>query len=229
MTAEEMQYNFELKMNTVYSITKPWQSYDIDQFLNRSQDDVVEDRYSPADGDMRNYFESNEKIRTELAELIMNISITSFNSSDSARHQNGVFADVPDDYLFALQEECSVIYIDCNATAAYDYSRVKPITHDEYMMNKNNAYKSPYRELVWRMDYNSPTGDMKRHELITDGTYTISDYRLRYLRRPARINIVNGVDCELNSSLHEEIVDRAARFAASLLPQPENVEQKSET
>jgi len=77
------------------------------------------------------------------------------------------------------------------------------------------------------MDYNSPTGDMKRHELITDGTYILQSYKLRYLRRPVRINILDGTDCELNSNLHEEIVDRAVRFAGSTLPQPENVEQKS--
>jgi len=229
MTAEEMQYNFELKLHTISSMDKPFESYDINQFLNKAQDDLVEERYSARDGDRREAFEKDEKVRAELAELIQNTAISSFDSLDSALHTNGAFVDIPNDFLYSLKEECRVYYNNCNNETAYNDTRVKPVAHDEYNMNINNAYKAPYNELVWRLDYNSTTGDMKRHELITDGTYTITSYKLRYLRRPTRINILDGSDCELNSSLHEEIIDRAIQFAGSTLPQPENVQQKTES
>jgi hypothetical protein len=231
MTAEQMQYNFELKMNTLYGLKKPFQSYDINQFLNKAQDDLVENHYSIRDGDRREHFEADEKLRTELAELISYYTAGSieFDGSDIALHQNGVFVTMPTDFLYALREECGILYTDCNDDSAAQTARVKPITHDEYIVNLNNSFKKPYRDLVWRMDYSSTTADSKRHELITDGNYTIETYTLRYLRRPNRIDILTGDDCELNSSLHEEIVDRAVRFGMASLPQPENVEQNSET
>jgi hypothetical protein len=230
MTAEQMQYNFELKLNTLYKLDKPFTSYDINQLLNESQDVVVYNHYSVRDGDSREHFESDEKLRTELAELITNYGVASavFDTSDPALHANGVFVTVPTDFMYALREQCGIEYTDCNNQTATNTVRVAPVTHDEYIMNVNNSFKMPYNELVWRMDYSSPTGDAKRHELITDGTYDIKTYTLRYLRRPNRINILDGSDCELNSNLHEEIVNRAVRMAAATLPQPENVEPNIE-
>lgn len=228
MTCEEMQYNFELKAATLYNVTKPWSSYDINQFLNKSQDDIVDGKYSNREGDNREFFEKDEKVRLELTELITNSTVASasFDVSDPALHANGAFVTVPTDFLYALNEECSVIYTDCNDNTAYVQANVKPISHDEYSINRNNPFKKPYNELVWRLDYGSPTGDSKRHELITDGSFTIQSYTMRYLRRPVRIDINNGVDCELNVSLHEEIVDRAVRIALATVPR-ESVNQNN--
>ena len=47
---------------------------------------------------------------------------------------------------------------------------------------------------------------------------------MRYLKKPGRINILTGVDCQLNSILHEEIVDRAVTYADIFLRRNTNVE-----
>jgi hypothetical protein len=229
MTAEEMQYNFELKMNTIHSLNKPFESYDINQFLNESQDQEVDNHYSVRDGDTREHFESDEKLRTELAELITNIDVAAaaFDTSDSALHANGVFVAVPSNFMYALKEQCDIQYSDCNNQTAANTIAIKPVTHDEYIVNILNPFKQPYNELAWRLDYSNATADTKRHELITDGDYSITSYRLRYLKRPGRINILDGSDCELNSNLHEEIVNRAVRLAGATLPKTENVEQNT--
>ena len=53
----------------------------------------------------------------------------------------------------------------------------------------------------------------KRHELITDGTFNINSYRMRYLKNPVDIVVdrTNGneVNCELDEFTHEVIVDIA--------------------
>jgi hypothetical protein len=226
MTAEEMQYNFELKVGTLKSVSKPWLSYDIDQFLNKAMDDIIDGRYSDREEDNREFFEKDEKVRLELTELIASVLITSssFDTSNPALHANGAFITVPDDFLYALNEECSVTYTDCNSDTVTITSNVMPVKHDEYSINRLNPFKKPYNQLVWRLDYGSPTGDTKRHELITDGSFDIQNYTLRYLRRPNRIDIVAGNDCELNASLHEEIVDRAVRIALATVPK-ESVNQ----
>jgi len=60
---------------------------------------------------------------------------------------------------------------------------------------------------------------MKKHELIYGEGVTITGYRLRYLRVPSAIDIINGNDCELNDILHEEVIDRAVAAAVRSIPQ----------
>jgi hypothetical protein len=228
MTAQEMQYHFELKINQFHSVEKTFTSTDIAVFLNHAQDELVNDRYSKKEGNPGSFFESDEKNRLELGSLIKNSVITSFVTSDSALHPNGQFASLPGDYLYSLQEMCVVGYSDCNSDSKTGIAKVLPVRHDEYIMNINSPFNKPYRELVWRMDYGA-TGT-KKHELIHASDNTISSYKLRYLRKPVSINIITGVDCELHESLHEEIVDRAIVIALAMISQlNKNVESKKTT
>jgi hypothetical protein len=66
------------------------------------------------------------------------------------------------------------------------------------------------------MDYNTDI-----HELITDGTYAVDNYFIRYIKRPEDIVVdtltpVNQVDSELDDSIHREIVDEAIKIAVSV-------------
>jgi hypothetical protein len=215
MTAAEMQYNFELKRNTLYSLDKPYTSYDINFLLNKAQDDIVDERYSKDTGDEKTFFEGNERLRMELGGLITDYNQTGgqFNTTDGALHSNGSFVTMPTDLLYSLKEDCLISYSDCNGDVKTKTIKVIPVTHDEYLMNINNAYKKPYEDLVWRLDYKGSATGTVRHELIDDGVITITNYHMRYLKRPGRINILTGVDCQLNTILHEEIVDRAVTYA----------------
>jgi hypothetical protein len=210
-----MQYHFELKLNQFHTVEKSFTSTDVEVFLNLAQDQIVQERYSKKEGDRTSYFEVDEKTRMELGSLIKNTVITSFVTSDAALHPNGQFANLPSDFLYSLQEMCVVGYSNCNDAMVAGTAKVLPIRHDEYMMKIDDPFSKPYKELVWRMDYGS-TGT-KKHELIHASDNTISSYTLRYLRKPSAINIITGVDCELNESLHEEIVDRAIIIALAMI------------
>jgi len=109
-----------------------------------------------------------------------------------------------------------VSYTNCNNISATGTAKVLPIRHDEYIMNVDNPFAKPYEKLVWRVDYGA-TG-AKKHELITAAGQSVSVYNLRYLRKPAVININNGVDCDLHESIHEEIVEMAVMMAISSIP-----------
>jgi len=225
MTAQEMQYHFELKLNQFHQIEKVFSSTDIAVFLNLAQDQLINERYSKLLGDRAVYFESDEKTRFELGPLVKNQVISSFVTSNTALHPNGVFASLNSDFLYSLQEMCVVSFSDCNLDSKTGTAKVRPITHDEYSFNIDSPFNKPYEKLVWRMDYGS-TGT-KKHELISGPGNTITSYSLRYLRRPKTININTGVDCELHEILHEEIVDRAIVIALTMISQlNKNVEPK---
>ena len=209
MTAQEMQYHFELKINQFHRIEKSFTSTDIAMFLNQAQDDFINDRQPR--------FEKDEKTRLEIGSLIKSSVIVSFVSADAALHPNGQFAVLPSDYLYSIREMCTVGYTDCNSDSKTGTAKVLPVRHDEYLMNINSPFGKPYKELVWRMDYGI-TG-LKKHELIHASDNTVTSYNLRYVRKPVAININTGVDCELHTSVHEEIVERAVNIALNTIPQ----------
>lgn len=231
MTAVEMQYDFEMKMGVFHSLDKPFTSIDIAYFLNQAQDYYVDQRYSDkfrAD----TYFEADEKVRTELGSIIKAFEATGSNLtvSSNTMYSSSKMISLPSDYLYSIWELCRVIYTDCNgASATYD-AKVLPLRHDEGNENIHNPYRKPYKKLVWRFDYGL-TGS-KRHEIVTDSSHTLYSYKMRYIKKPRRIDIINGVDCELHFSTHDQIVNMAVEMALRTIVSDDNknnVEQKQES
>ena len=112
---------------------------------------------------------------------------------------------------------------------------VKPITHDEFSINIKNPFKKPsIQRYVWRLDYSE-----NKHELITDSSFSVAKYHLRYLKTLTPIvigtNTVDGatgpLDCQLNNILHKRIVDEAVRIATGVTDpekyQIKNIEQQA--
>ena len=133
-------------------------------------------------------------------------------------HPDGVFLDLPEGFLYAVEEGVKLFNISKEAW-------VKPVRHDEYLANINNPYKQPYKNLVWRMDFSreiNSTGTAnstnKRTELILPAGYELEYYRVRYLSMPPAIvcdefEPTNQIHCILDESLHREIVDEAVAIA----------------
>lgn len=217
MTAQQMHENFERKILQLHNVEKTFTSVDVSSFLNKSQQVVVDSLYSDGMFPGRSYFEADEKVRTELANLIRNhaVSSTSFVTGAAELHQNAFFVEMPTNYLYAVKEECTLSYTDCNGNTVSRITRVIPKRHDEYLQDIENPYAKPYKELVWRLDYGITAA--KRHEIVHASDNTISSYRMRYLKKPTDININTGVDCELDSSVHERVVDGAVDIAIRLL------------
>lgn len=157
---------------------------------------------------------------TATAETVELLSGLGKSSNQNGVHTNGIFLDLPDNFMFSGEEL---------ALLDGSYVNIKPINMDYYNLNINNPYKNPNSELVWRMEHNSNI-----RELITDGSSTLTKYYLRYLKSPDDI-VVNSkdtssnVDSELNVNLHDNIVDVAVKIAkASTDPQQYNI-SKQET
>ena len=93
-------------------------------------------------------------------------------------------------------------------------------TADTYRTQIDN----PYSEHVLEGDEAKPLrlfrGDLI--ELITDGNYGVSQYHLRYLRKPAEVDVdgAPAVDCDLSEHVHDEVV----RLAANMIL--ENIESQ---
>ena len=230
MTANEMKFNFQLKFDSLFEFSSP--AYDdrqIGYLLTEGQFRIFLDYYDPFNNRKQQGFESNEKRRRELEQFIksavLNVSPSTgddISTDQVGVHPNGVFVDLPDDFLYMVEESVTTTQI------PDEEINVKPVKHDEYRANIRNPYKRPYSNLVWRMDYSrsvpfydpSSAATNKRIELITDGTTVLDDYRVRYLMTPADIIVdevvaANQRHCMLDPTLHRVIVDEAVKMAAA--------------
>jgi len=193
MNAIEMQHSFDRKSGLGLD------TYTVQKLLNQAQDLFI-DRY------IQDY-DISEHARKKLITLVKNYSATPDATGATNISVNAVFVDLPSDLRRPLQEHV----VDSSTII-----KVKPIKYDEYNINKDDPFKKPDSDLVWRLDY----GDTSlRHELITDGVVSIDTYKLRYIKNPTDIDIFANTSCILNTTDHEEIID----IAVSLIrPSTEN-------
>ena len=225
MTANQMADEFEVIFDKITNNDSPgYEDTEISVFLNRGLDEFVDDTYTGTNL-TKESFEETEKRRKDLSELTSNAEITTPSTSQTGNLPNGTIYDMPSDFLYAIKEEATISSED----ECVDGRRilVKPVSHDYYGNNIDNPFKKPFDELVWRVDYSRTTAGTgnKRHELITDGSYDITTYHVRYLKNPTAI-VVNRttpasmVNCILDQSTHRRIIDRAVKIALEVTADP---------
>lgn len=256
LTAGQMASEFDILYDLQVDIGAPgyFNNAERSLFLSQAQENIVKRRYHPLGNKYGEGVEETEKRRKDLSELTTNVLLLADTGSTSlgvtgAREAytasynmpNGNFWKLPADFMWSLNESADITLLsssemyNCTGTP-YQLTnvRVLPKTHDEYHADKNNPYAKPYYELVWRLDYSRETPasagvsatNQKRHELITDGTYTIEKYRVRYVGRPTDIvphttgddstATAAAADCLLDPGLHREIIAEAVRIAVSV-------------
>ena len=223
MTATEMQEEFLILYDKITNFDAPgYEDDEISRFLSRAQERFVLHVYNPMANKYVTGFEGTEKRRKDLSALVRDVTLTAAAVQTDSK-ADGTFFELPDDFLFTIQEEAEISSTD----SCYDSStgvEVKPITHNYYLKNKKNPYKKPYGELIWRLDF-SRNGTKKRHELVTDDATTVENYRVRYIKKPTPICTSVGVtiegvtgisNCELDPITHRAIVDEAVALAAGI-------------
>lgn len=191
MTALEMKYKFDIKMRELLgSLNHPFNTNEINRLLNESQLKIVRE-YS-------DYFDRNEDVRKLLSVLVDNYSTSTILPSST--HPNAYVVSLPD-----LLNVVSEMVNNSNDI------KVKPFSHDEYIVNINNPFKKPDTNNVWRVDMQD------KQILVTDGTLTITSYSCNYIGMPPDIDIDNNVDCVLQSQIHEDIINGAIKIALDII------------
>lgn len=221
MIVLEFHNEFKIGLDKVLSLNAPgYTPEEIDILLNNSQEEFIEQRAYGTNPKGRG-LEEDQKRRDDLRELIKNYTTTVFTNTTNSK-TNGSFITLPSDYRHAIQEEVNITYKDCNNDSRTKIVPVSPVTHDRYSKIINDPFNKPYQDEVIRLDYEGEV-----FELITDGTFTLSNYFLRYLKEPVRIRFgtkyqipTTDVNCELSAHTHREIV------AMSVLKALENIESQ---
>tara|TARA_R100000152_G_C6768661_1_gene194230 strand:+ start:1195 stop:1872 length:678 start_codon:yes stop_codon:yes gene_type:complete len=205
MTIAEMHIEFKVGLDKTDSLNYPnFEPEEIDLWLNKAQDKFVKQRYSH---DVRDEtFEETQKRTDDLRETIIQTMIEP-TAPTGAEKPDGVLFELPQDYWFAINEECEIRYMDCNGSLVTDRVGVKVIQHDDYNKIIKDPFNKPDRNQIVRLMHQNFS------ELISDGSLSIDKYFLRYLKEPITMSLSEGIDCELANHTHTEIVTMAVGMA----------------
>jgi hypothetical protein len=234
MTANNMAEQFDILFDSLYELAAP--AYSDSQksaLLTKANRKIFFESYYPLANKYRKGFEMDEASLRDLEQYIKP-SNPVLDTDVVGVHKNGRYYILPSDFLYAIEEMATI-------TGSTDEILVKPVTHNQYGINRKNPYKKPYSKLVWRMGISrltQPTGitaaSNYRTELISDQSqvaHNVSSYRLRYLVNPSDIVVdnttpVNQRHSLLNDMLQDKVVALAVRIATAAV-KPEEYQIKS--
>lgn len=228
-TAQEWEQEFDILYNSINSNIAPaLDSYEKSVFLTMAQEQIVKALYTG--GTTNGGFESSEATRRSLNNLIVETNI-----GRCGEEQNRILKSQLGNYIYVLPDD--VLYIIAEI-AKVDGKEilVVPTTHDEYYKIKQNPFRGPSATRILKLDSGlqsaiqlDTAGKGQHIELIGATEDTI--YVCRYLKKPYPIiledltgtdDYINGKQtphtniCELNESLHREILTTAISLAQSV-------------
>lgn len=185
--------------------------YEKSIFLTKAQEQIVLELYQE--------LEQSEEVRKYLSNLIKTDNYAPIGEQDETLINNNFKSykvNISNDILFMIYEQCTLS--DENNCINNKIVSVVPTIHDDLDKVLKNPFKSPNSRKVIRLDFDN------KIELISK--YNISNYKVRYLKRPNPIILVSLEDNlsinngdtkvsngETNPILHERIVQRAVQLA----------------
>ena len=191
--------------------TLAFDEYEKSIFLTKAQEQIVLELYQE--------LEQSEEVRKYLSNLIKTDNYVPIEEQDETLINNNFKSykvEINNDILFMIYEQCTLN--DENNCINNKIVSVVPTIHDDLDKVLKNPFKSPNNRKVIRLDFDN------KIELISK--YNISNYKVRYLKKPNPIILItlednlsiNNGDTEVsngetNPILHERIVQRAVQLA----------------
>jgi hypothetical protein len=233
MTANQMWENVLVTYDALYSQSAPgFVDPEASIILTKAQWYYILQRLNPKSNRNMEGFEETEIRIQGLSALIKDSQESTTPPTTQGVNQVGALPGetlwaLPTDFMITIYEGSVTNVPQCGTTSTYNRIMTIPISHDEYNLNYYNPYKKPYTDgtegIVWRLEHGKKTVngiERKIHGLITDGTFQVTNYYMRYLKTPNDIvvNLNNPsaqISCELDSLTHQGICDIALKLLAA--------------
>jgi len=224
MTANEMRVSLETTLDRKAFASPGYEDIEISEVLNLAFLKYLK-MYFDEQNPKGKGFEAIEHRGQAFSALIKYSNSLSISANQTGVKPDGVFYDLPSDFMWTIQEDIFITSAQCSLVASK--ADVSVITHDEYNRFLDNSYKRPGVRLgkafVWRMyaprevQFYNPTitATPKRHQIIKSSDMTITGYKVSYLIYPPEIVVdtdipTNQRHCILDESSHDTIVNIAA-------------------
>lgn len=229
MTTQEFSDQFDVLYNNIMSNQAPGlDEYEKSVFLTKAQYEIIKNYFNPKSNKNQEGFDDSPKRQIDFSNLMAAakpsvVTPTTYVKFDS---RSSLYA-LPSDILFALNETGVV-----TENTKTRLVTIVPISFEEYARILSKPYKQPLKNQGWRLlnigsTTSGGTTTVNRvSEIIVKTGGVLSDYTIRYVRRPKPIILTTLTDtnvslegdtaiteCELDPILHPEILQRAVELA----------------
>jgi hypothetical protein len=202
MTTYELQHRFNLEMEK-HNIFDPVMSIIVQDYINYAYQQYITEKYdsliNPAEK-----FEVTERISRILAPLLKDFTSGVFVSITTNSHY-GYYCVGPIDLQYLVSESAVINTVDCDNVATTADPLIVPIKHSMLKANKNNPFLQPDDTTIWRLNFSG-----NKIEFILAYGQSLVSYTCRYLKKHLTVNLLTTVTMEIDDSVHEEVVVRAA-------------------
>ena len=227
MTNQEFSNEFDVLYNNISSNQAPGlDEYEKSVFLTKAQDEIIKNYFNPKGNKYQEGFDDSEKRQIDFSMIMRSTSITSGFTNGTFDTRSKI-VELPRDVLMILNEYAVVTRAPSNVEGDTNSSTtlrliVVPLEYKEYSRLMSKPFKRPLKFQAWRLLDNSNI--IKKAEVIVGLNDTLDTYNIRYIKKPQAIilsdlegvtldNKTNAQECELDSILHQEILQRAVELA----------------
>ena len=227
MTTQEFSDQFDVLYNNIMSNQAPGlDEYEKSVFLTKAQYEIIKNYFNPKSNKNQEGFDDSPKRQIDFSNLMAAKKQTTAVTTPTTYvkfDSRSVLYEMPSDILFALNETAIV-----TENLKTRLITIVPISFEEYARILSKPYKQPLKNQGWRLLNTGMNGTTQARisEIVVKAGATVSDYIIRYVRRPKPIILttltetnvsLDGLtavtECELDPILHPEILQRAVELA----------------
>lgn len=236
MNVQEFSSTFDTLLNSYNDVkdfgdTSSIISIQLDEYeksvlLTQAQDLIIKEYFNANTNQTGEGFDDSPRKQMDFSNLITVKLAEKFVPSEGEEYltydDRSEVYKLPANVLMILQEKAKVLDRDIDTAHV-----IIPIKYEEYDRLMAKPYSQPLKKQIWRLLQSNST---ELIELIPRNNVSIQEYKVRYLRRPKPIVLVdlnvgeyseelniNGVstvsECELNPIIHMDILLRAVELA----------------
>jgi len=233
----EMRNEFVVLYNNIMSNQAPGlNDYEISVFLTKGQDEVLKNYANPKGNKYQEGIDDSLKRQIDFSNLINTVSLVEASNLINYKRidprsqvylmptSNSSSGYTPEKVMFILNEYALKT---AGSSNMEDYITVRAISYQEYQRLMSKPYKWPVHNEAWRLIQTIDERNQEVVEIVCKDTIPSNSYFMRFIRKPYPIIVGNlginsgvaldgftqAMDCELDSILHHEIVQRAVELA----------------
>jgi len=227
---------FFIQYDQVSDLSAPgYTPQELSYIASKVQEDLVLAAYSPKSNRLGDGFEQTEKRTEDLGELVRYKNYTTFSPSFFSNSVEIVLpntlitsgpTDFSDVYWFTIYEGSTSNVLDCTIagnTTVYVKPKISDVSHAQLDTVIGDPFNGPYIKAsegrVIRV-----RAEGRKHILITDGSFTITNYSIGYIKKPIPIDLTTSLTSqvsELSDSKHREILDGTVAYCMKISGQKE--------
>ena len=227
MTTQEFSNEFDVLYNNIMSNQAPGlDEYEKSVFLTKAQLEILKNYFNPKGNKYGQGFDENAKRQIDFSTLITVAKPSQYTPDGSyvKFDDRSQLYKMPQDILLMLNET-GINTVD----GVKRLVSIIPMNYEEYARLMSKPWKQPLKNQGWRL-FQSTGGVDFISEVVIKYNISLTDYKIRYVKRPKPIILANLADeysnvsiegintiteCELDPILHPEILQRAVELAKS--------------